>query len=103
MVSGEELELGPFQGEVACFSIGKGHGVCGRAWEERQTLVVPDVHLFPGHIACSSQSRSEIVVPVFSGKDVIAVIDVDSKDYGAFDDIDKAGLEAIAKIIAPLF
>lgn len=97
------LSLGPFQGEVACYTIKKGRGVCGKAWEDKQTVVVPNVLQFPGHIACSSKSRSEIVVPVFKGDDVIAVIDVDSKGYSAFDDIDKDGLEKIAKIISPLF
>jgi len=103
IVKGERLELGPFQGDVACYTIKKGHGVCGNAWEERQTIVVPNVLQFPGHIACSSKSRSEIVVPVFKGEEVIAIIDVDSKGYSAFDDIDKAGLENIAEIISPLF
>ena len=103
IVKGERLELGPFQGDVACYTIKKGHGVCGKAWEERQTIVVPNVLQFPGHIACSSKSRSEIVVPVFKGEEVIAIIDVDSKGYSAFDDIDKDGLERIAKLVSPLF
>ena len=103
IVNGDELELGPFQGDVACYTIKKGRGVCGKAWEEEQTIIVPNVLQFPGHIACSSKSRSEIVVPVFKGGNVIAVIDVDSKGYSAFDDIDKDGLEKIAKIISPLF
>ena len=103
IVSGDKLELGPFQGDVACYTIKKGRGVCGKAWEEKQTIVVPNVLQFPGHIACSSKSRSEIVVPVFKGDDVVAVIDVDSKGYSAFDYIDKAGLEKIAKIISQLF
>ena len=103
IVNGVKLELGPFQGDVACYTIKKGRGVCGKAWEEKQTIVVPNVLQFPGHIACSSKSRSEIVVPVFKGDDVVAVIDVDSKGYSAFDDIDKAGLEKIAKIISQLF
>lgn len=103
IVKGERLELGPFQGYVACYTIKKGHGVCGKAWEERQTIIVPNVLQFPGHIACSSKSRSEIVVPVFRDEEVIAVIDVDSKGYTAFDDIDKIGLEKIAEIISPLF
>lgn len=103
IVNGDALELGPFQGDVACYTIKKGLGVCGKAWEDKQTVVVPNVLQFPGHIACSSKSRSEIVVSVFKGDDVIAVIDVDSKGYSAFDDIDKEGLEKIAKIISPLF
>ena len=92
-----------FQGEVACYTIKKGRGVCGMAWEDKQTVVVPNVLQFPGHIACSSKSRSEIVVPVFKDEDVIAVIDVDSKGYSAFDDIDKEWLEKIAKLLSPLF
>ena len=103
IVNGDALELGPFQGDVACYTIKKCLGVCGKAWEDKQTVVVPNVLQFPGHIACSSKSRSEIVVSVFKGDDVIAVIDVDSKGYSAFDDIDKEGLEKIAKIISPLF
>ena len=97
------LQLGPFQGPVACYNIEKGKGVCGTAWERAQTLVVPDVHQFPGHIACSSRSNSEIVVPVFHGGEVVAVIDVDSEDFDAFDEEDKRGLETIAQIVAPLF
>ena len=96
------LQLGPFQGPVACYSIEKGRGVCGTAWDQAQTLVVPDVHQFPGHIACSSRSNSEIVVPVIHGGEVVAVIDVDSEDFGAFDEEDKRGLEEIARIVAPL-
>ena len=103
IVKGDALELGPFQGDVTCYTIKKGRGVCGKAWEDKQTVVVPNEHQFPGHIACSSKSRSEMVVPVFKGNDVIAVIDVDSKGYSAFDDIDKDGLEKIAKLISPLF
>ena len=103
IVKGEILELGPFQGPVACYTIKKGKGVCGTAWELRKTIVVPDVEKFPGHIACSSKSRSEIVVPVFKASDVVAVIDVDSANHNAFDDKDKEGLETIAKMIEPLF
>ena len=103
IVKGEVLELGPFQGPVACYTIKKGKGVCGTAWELRKTIVVPDVEKFPGHIACSSKSRSEIVVPVFKGSDVAAVIDVDSANLNAFDDKDKEGLEKIAEIISQLF
>ena len=91
-----ELVLGPFQGPVACMHIGYGKGVCGTAWKEGRTVVVPDVEEFPGHIACSSLSRSEIVVPVFSkGGEVVAVLDIDSKDLATFDDIDSHYLEAI--------
>lgn len=102
VVKDGRLQLGPFQGPVACYSIEKGRGVCGTAWEKAQTLVVPDVHQFPGHIACSSRSNSEIVVPVFHGGEVVAVIDVDSEDIDAFDEEDRRGLEAIAQIVAPL-
>ena len=97
-VQGGELMLGPFQGPVACMHIGFGRGVCGTAWEQRQTIVVPDVEQFPGHIACSSLSRSEIVVPVFSQNgDVVAVLDIDSKELATFDDIDRQYLEGIVK------
>ena len=99
IVRNGELQLGPFQGPVACYSIAKGRGVCGKAWADAQTLVVADVHQFPGHIACSSRSNSEIVVPVIRGNEVVAVIDVDSEQFGAFDEEDKAGLEAIAEIL----
>ena len=99
-VQGGELVLGPFQGPVACMHIGFGRGVCGTAWEQRQTIVVPDVEQFPGHIACSSLSRSEIVVPVFSQNgDVIAVLDIDSKELATFDDIDRQYLEGIVGLL----
>lgn len=101
--NGDELELGPFQGPVACYTIKKGKGVCGTAWEQKKTIVVPDVEKFPGHIACSSKSRSEIVVPVFKGSEVVAVIDVDSANLNAFDDKDKEGLETIAKLVELIF
>lgn len=98
--SEDELVLGPFQGPVACMHIGYGRGVCGTAWQQRQTIVVPDVEQFPGHIACSSLSRSEIVVPVFSadGK-VLAVLDIDSKELATFDDTDRQHLETIIAIL----
>lgn len=96
-VIGEQLVLGPFQGEAACLRIGYGRGVCGTAWKERRTIVVPDVGKFPGHIACSSLSRSEIVVPVFdSNQNVTAVLDIDSDRLGEFDSVDAAWLELIA-------
>lgn len=100
----KELVLGPFQGPVACMHIPFGRGVCGTAWERRETIVVPDVELFPGHIACSSLSRSEIVVPVLSqtGK-VFAVLDIDSKELSTFDDIDRQYLETVCSLIAPIF
>ena len=94
-----ELVLGPFQGPLACVHIGYGKGVCGTAWKERRTVVVPDVEQFPGHIACSSESRSEIVVPVFKGEEVVAVLDIDSRELATFDDTDKEYLERICNII----
>ena len=99
-VIGDELLLGPFQGPVACMHIPFGRGVCGTAWQRQQTVVVPDVDQFPGHIACSSQSRSEIVVPVFGpdGK-VTAVLDIDSDQLATFDDVDRQYLEKICKLI----
>ena len=92
-----ELVLGPFQGPVACMHIGFGKGVCGTAWKDGRTVIVSDVEQFPGHIACSSLSRSEIVVPVFKGDEVTAVLDIDSKDFGTFDEEDKYWLEKIVK------
>ncbi|MBQ8157459.1 MAG: GAF domain-containing protein [Prevotella sp.] len=102
-VKGDELVLGPFQGPVACMHIGYGKGVCGTAWKEQHTIVVPDVEQFPGHIACSSLSRSEIVVPVFTQDgSVSAVLDIDSKELATFDTIDKEYLEEICKLLSPL-
>ena len=98
-VEGGELILGPFQGPVACMHIGYGKGVCGTAWKERRTVVVPDVEEFPGHIACSSESRSEIVVPVFAGDEIIAVLDIDSRELATFDDIDQRYLEEVVKYL----
>ena len=99
-VIGDELVLGPFQGPVACMHIPFGRGVCGTAWERRQTIVVPDVEQFPGHIACSSLSRSEIVVPVFSAAgEVMAVLDIDSRELATFDETDRQHLELICKLI----
>ena len=97
-VEGEELVLGPFQGPVACYRIKKGRGVCGTAWAENRTLVVPDVDKFPGHIACSSESRSEIVVPIWKNGAVQAVLDIDSKELGNFDDTDRIWLEMIGSL-----
>lgn len=99
IVRNGELVLGPFQGPIACTRIGYGKGVCGTAWKERKTIVVPDVEQFPGHIACSSASRSEIVVPGFAGHNVFVVLDVDSDQLNDFDDDDVAGLEAIMRAI----
>ena len=101
-VAGEELVLGPFQGPVACSRIPFGRGVCGTAWQLRHTLVVPDVELFPGHIACSSASRSEIVVPLIFQDRVVAVLDIDSEHLATFDETDQAGLEKLAEVLAPL-
>ena len=98
-VVGGELVLGPFQGDAACLRIGYGKGVCGTAWKEARTIVVPDVEEFPGHIACSSLSRSEIVVPVYSGADIVAVLDIDSDEYSTFDQTDAVWLELIAQLV----
>lgn len=98
-VVGDELVLGPFQGPVACIHIPYGRGVCGTAWKRNETVVVPDVEEFPGHIACSSESRSEIVVPVRRQGQVVAVLDIDSKELAAFDDTDREFLETIVKSI----
>ena len=100
VISDKELVLGPFQGPLACTRIRKGRGVCGTAWAEAKTQVVPDVDLFPGHIACSSASRSEIVVPLFDEKDeVFAVLDIDSAELNTFDETDKLYLEKISYIM----
>lgn len=98
-VVGDELLLGPFQGSVACMHIAFGRGVCGTAWQQRHTLVVPDVEAFPGHIACSAASRSEIVVPVYDGDNVIAVLDIDSQHFATFDDCDRHYLEQIVSAV----
>ena len=98
-VVGEELVLGPFQGPLACSRIKYGRGVCGTAWKERLTQVVPDVELFPGHIACSSLSRSEIVVPVWHGEEIVAVLDIDSEHLATFDEVDKKWLEKIVALL----
>ena len=99
-VMGAELVLGPFQGPVACTRIGRGRGVCGTAWAEGATQVVPDVELFPGHIACSAASRSEIVVPLWRDGEVIAVLDIDSDRLATFDNVDRTWLEQIAALLA---
>ena len=99
LVKNGELVLGPFQGDVACYRIRKGRGVCGTAWAEAQTQVVPDVEQFPGHIACSSLSKSEIVVPIFQGDEVIGVLDIDSDQLATFDETDRHWLEAITGLI----
>lgn len=94
-----ELVLGPFQGPLACMRIRRGRGVCGTAWAEARTIVVDDVELFPGHIACSSASRSEIVVPLVSQGEVIAVLDIDSAEVATFDDTDRRYLEQVAAML----
>ncbi len=100
IVKGEELHLGPFQGNVACMHIPFGRGVCGTAWQRAETIVVPDVEQFPGHIACSSLSRSEIVVPLFNtSREVVAVLDIDSRELNTFDDIDRYWLELIVRVV----
>ena len=94
------MVLGPFQGPVACTRIKKGRGVCGTAWQNAETLIVDDVEKFPGHIACSSLSKSEIVIPLFKNGEVIGVLDVDSNKLGQFDETDKKYLEEIVAILA---
>lgn len=94
-----ELVLGPFQGPVACTRIAKGRGVCGTSWANEKTIIVPDVEKFPGHIACSSASKSEIVVPIFNGTSVVGVLDVDSELLDQFDTVDQQYLEAIVALI----
>ncbi len=99
LVKNDELVLGPFQGPVACTRIKKGRGVCGASWQQAQTLIVPDVEKFSGHIACSSLSKSEIVIPVIINNEVVAVLDVDSELLNQFDETDKNYLEEIIKAI----
>ena len=96
-----ELVLGPFQGPSACTRIGYGKGVCGTAWKEGKTIVVEDVHEFPGHIACSSASKSEIVVPIFKDNQVVGVLDIDSENLATFDNSDKEWLERIIDLVQP--
>lgn len=99
LVKKEELVLGPFQGPVACTRIQKGRGVCGSSWQRQQTLIVPDVEKFPGHIACSSLSKSEIVVPVIRNGETVAVLDVDSSAYDQFDETDQQYLEEMVGVL----
>ena len=99
IVKDGQLVLGPFQGPVACTRIPYGKGVCGTAWEQGGSIVVPDVELFPGHIACSSLSRSEIVVPIIKDGGVVGVLDIDSKELACFDDTDRSWLEKIATLL----
>ncbi len=97
-VIGDELVLGPFQGPLACTRIRKGKGVCGTAWQEAKTQIVPDVDAFPGHIACSSLTRSEIVVPIIKNGEVVAVLDIDSEKPANFDEVDKENLEKMVAL-----
>jgi len=98
-VEGQQLVLGPFQGPIACTHIPYGKGVCGTAWQRAKTIIVPNVHEFAGHIACSSASNSEIVVPILRDGQVIAVLDIDSKDFNTFDETDQRYLEQISQLI----
>ena len=103
LVSEGVLKLGPFQGELACTRIEKGRGVCGTAWKEKQSILVPDVDAFPGHIACSSASKSELVVPIIKDNEVVAVLDADATVYAAFDETDAKGLEQLCKYLSKFF
>jgi len=103
LVKNNQLILGPFQGPVACTTIQLGKGVCGSSWQQAATIIVENVNEFPGHIACSSVSLSEIVIPIILNNEVVAVLDVDSEYLAHFDEIDKNYLETLAKIIAELF
>ena len=101
LVDGDRLVLGPFQGPVACYRIRRGRGVCGTAWDRNETIIVPDVDQFPGHIACSSESRSEIVVPLRNAdSNVVAVLDIDSRELATFDETDQYYLELVAQAIS---
>jgi len=99
LVKADELVLGPFQGPVACTRIKKGKGVCGTSWDKAETLIVPDVEKFPGHIACSSLSKSEIVVPIIRNNEVIAVLDADSIELNNYDQVDKKWLEQLVELL----
>lgn len=103
LVKNNELVLGPFQGPVACTRIGYGKGVCGTAWAQNQSIVVADVHAFPGHIACSAESKSEIVVPVRKNSAVVAVLDADSEHFSCFDETDRLFLEKICATLENIF
>jgi L-methionine (R)-S-oxide reductase len=103
LVENDQLVLGPFQGDIACTRIGFGKGVCGTAWKEKQTIIVSNVHEFPGHISCSSESKSEIVIPIISNRIVVGVLDVDSHELNDFDEKDQVGLEKIANLLTPFF
>lgn len=99
LIKGNELVLGPFQGPIACTRIQKGKGVCGTSWERGKTIIVPDVEAFPGHIACSSDSKSEIVVPMKRSGSIIGVLDIDSEGHESFDEVDQAWLERVVELV----
>ena len=99
LVKGEELVLGPFQGTIACTRIRYGRGVCGTAWKNKQTIIVPDVNVFPGHIACDASSQSEIVIPLFRDNEIVAVLDIDSEHLNHFDETDAQYLQQIVKLL----
>ena len=99
LVKDKELVLGPFQGPVACFRIKFGQGVCGTSWENNKSIIVPDVDKFPGHIACSSRSKSEIVIPIMKKNTVFGVLDIDSEEYSTFSEVDEKYLKEIIKIV----
>lgn len=99
IVKGDELVLGPFQGPIACTRIAYGKGVCGTSWKRKESIIVPDVEDFPGHIACSSFSRSEIVIPLFKNGSITAVLDIDSKELSTFDKTDQFWLEKIVSLL----
>jgi len=99
LVKETQLVLGPFQGPIACTRIDFGKGVCGTAWKEKRTIIVPDVEKFPGHIACSASSRSEIVLPAFKNQEVVLVLDVDSEKLNDFDETDEQHLQALMKLV----
>ena len=103
LVKDDELVLGPFQGPVACTRIQLGRGVCGKSWKDKETILVPDVDAFPGHIACSSLSKSEIVVPLLKNNEVVAVLDVDSKELNDFDEVDNLYLNQLCKWLSERF
>ena len=103
LVKGNQLVLGPFQGPIACTRINLGKGVCGTAWLQKKTQLVPDVELFPGHIACSAASKSEIVIPVFKGDEVLMVLDVDSDRLDDFDEVDQKYLEKLMGVLEKTF
>ncbi|WP_339352680.1 GAF domain-containing protein [Acinetobacter beijerinckii] len=99
LVKDRELVLGPFQGPIACTRIAKGRGVCGAAWQQQQVMIVPDVDQFPGHIACSSASKSEIVLPIMSNGDCVGVLDIDSDELNQFDEVDAEYLQQLMLMI----